>query len=206
VSVAVTPAPWSFSAAAVLEPWKRRALGELPTEARWTVGPTPSEQKLWAALEAWNIGWCREYATGPYRLDFYLPSCQLAVEVDGSSHGGPVRKRQDDARDAWHLARGIRTLRVTAAEVMSDVRGVLQIIDTRMAEPLQAAEAVAFAQAPASPSGETPVAPAAVVAMDLTSAGEAADKEIESYAGVACATILPGMTSSGRWSRFTSRF
>ncbi|MFN2538014.1 MAG: endonuclease domain-containing protein [Mycobacteriales bacterium] len=205
VAVAVAPAPWSLSGAAVLEPWKLRVRGELPLEPRWSGGPTPSEQRLWAQLEAWDIGWCREYATGPYRLDFYLPTCQLAVEVDGSSHDGPVRKRQDQARDAWHLARGIRTQRVTAAEVMTDVHGVLQIIASRMAEPLPSATDVSWAAASTSPSGETPVVPAAVTAMDLPTASEVADKEIEAFARVACVTILPVLAPGGRWRSLISR-
>lgn len=80
---------------------------------------------LWEALDAHGQGWLREHVTGPYRLDFYLPSVRLAVEVDGASHQGRVRFEKDALRDAWHAGRGITTRRFSADEVERDLPWVL---------------------------------------------------------------------------------
>ncbi|MGB8651969.1 MAG: DUF559 domain-containing protein [Mycobacteriales bacterium] len=95
----------------LLDPWRirlrleRRGELQAPPPRR----PTASEVRLWEALDALEVGWCREYATGPYRLDFYLPSSALAVEVDGPSHWGRQAAERDQLRDQWHQLRGIRT-------------------------------------------------------------------------------------------------
>jgi very-short-patch-repair endonuclease len=93
---------------------------------------TPSERRLWRALEGRAPGWVREYDSGPYRLDFYCPHLRLAVEVDGGSHYGKERAAYDGRRDLWHMRRDIATMRVSAEHVMRDLPGVVQLIDERV--------------------------------------------------------------------------
>lgn len=50
----------------------------------------------------------RQYAIGPYLLDFYCPAAKLGIEVDGPLHD-PVK---DDARDAYLRRLGIETFRI----------------------------------------------------------------------------------------------
>jgi very-short-patch-repair endonuclease len=49
----------------------------------------------------------------------------LAIEVDGYSHGTGDRPQRDEKRDAWLAARGIRTLRLRAQLVLSDMNVAL---------------------------------------------------------------------------------
>lgn len=129
----------------VLDPWRVRhrldLLGQLEPEPPH--GPTRSETMLWAALDAQGQGWLREHVTGHYRLDFYLPSARLAVEVDGASHRGRARFEKDALRDAWHEGRGITTRRFSADEVERDLPWVLDEVRqhvTRLTAPSAVAE------------------------------------------------------------------
>lgn len=181
----------SLSGAAVLEPWRRRALGELPLGRGARSAPTASERHLWQALQGQQRGWLREYATGRYRLDFYLPSHRLAVEVDGSSHDGPVRKAADDQRDAWHRERlGVATLRVTVDEVLRDREGVLWLIEQRLAS-LEQWDVRQVEQHVLAGSGESPVAEGEVGAEPLALANERLEAEIQELMVRACVTVLP---------------
>ena len=47
-------------------------------------------------------------------------SLQLAIEVDGSSHGNDERAGHDVRRDAWLKAQGVRVVRVPATWVLKD--------------------------------------------------------------------------------------
>lgn len=126
-----------LTGSALLDPWRIRhrltLLGLVATEPRRS-SVTPSEGLLWAALEPRAEGWQREYATGPYRLDFYCPEHLLAVEVDGGSHRGQQNAAKDALRDEWHARKGITTRRFSAAEVESDVQAVCREIDRWIAE------------------------------------------------------------------------
>jgi very-short-patch-repair endonuclease len=194
---------WSLSAAAVLEPWRRRARGEFPIEPRLRPGPTDSELVLWAALRERREGWCREYATGRYRLDFYLPKYKLAIEVDGSSHDGPVRKAADDQRDAWHQARlGIVTVRYNAAEVMRDCQGVIADVERRLAALTVTTSGEA--QSPTSDSLELPVVVAEAEFESLARANENAEGEITGFVAQASITILPIFEQRSTFARLLS--
>ena len=76
-------------------------------------------------------------------LDFYVAAARLAIEVDGSAHDLGDRPAADAERDQWLLAKGVRTLRVSAADVLSDVDAVVRLIGQRCATtppPLGCAE------------------------------------------------------------------
>ena len=91
---------------------------------------SPAEVRLWLALRAEPGGhrFRRQHAAGPYRLNFYCATARLCVEVDGEAHGFGTRPERDAARDMWLAGRGVRTLRVPAAEVFADVGGVVRHI------------------------------------------------------------------------------
>jgi very-short-patch-repair endonuclease len=185
-----SPTAWSLSGAALLEPWRERARNgqAAPSE---TPSATRSERQLWAALSQLGAGWMREYSTGRYRLDFFLPSAGLAVEVDGGSHFGPVARASDEVRDLWHAERGIETMRVAAEHVERDAPGVVEEIERRVQLRLGAA-APAFEDARLSYTGELVVEPTEPEAEDLTRASDDAESEIESFAVAApCETVLP---------------
>jgi very-short-patch-repair endonuclease len=109
---------WGISAARLQELHARaRAMRNNPTEP---------EKRLWRALSNGQLGakFRRQAAIPPYIADFLCPSAKLIVEVDGDTHDVP-----GDARRDARLARlGYRVVRVTNADVMTNIDGVLAFI------------------------------------------------------------------------------
>jgi len=95
--------------------------------------PTLSEAKLWAALSGNKLGvaFRRQVPLGHgFIVDFLAPSLKLVVEADGSAH---EHRRGADARRDEKLRRlGYRVLRVDAAEVVCDLRIVVQGIQAAL--------------------------------------------------------------------------
>jgi very-short-patch-repair endonuclease len=96
---------------------------------------SPPEVRLWTLLrrKALGVKFRHQHPIGPYSLDFYAPALKLCIEVDGSSHDMGNNPARDEHRDAWVLARRIRTLRIPAAEVMGNLEGVYRLIESECA-------------------------------------------------------------------------
>ena len=89
------------------------------------------EVLLWSELRGGRLDglkFRRQHPIGPYVLDFYCPSEHLAVEIDGWSHAAEERPEQDEIRDMRLAERGVRTLRIPAAEVLRSVDDTLSTI------------------------------------------------------------------------------
>lgn len=71
-----------------------------------------------------------QHPAGPYSLDFYCPEVDLAIEVDGEAHARGDQPERDAERDAWLGMRGVRILRIPAAEVLRDLDAVMRHIVT----------------------------------------------------------------------------
>jgi very-short-patch-repair endonuclease len=79
------------------------------------------EVLLWQALRKGQLAglrFRRQHPLGPYILDFYYPSIRLAVEVDGFAHDSAAQVRHDEQRDGFLQRRGIKVLRVVAADLL----------------------------------------------------------------------------------------
>jgi very-short-patch-repair endonuclease len=100
---------------------KRRTLRRTAPEA---------ERKLWQALRDGGVGtkFRRQYSVDGCVLDFYAPQSKLAVEVDGDSHFTPEAMAYAAERTRHLASFGIEVLRVTNAEVCSNLDGVLSAI------------------------------------------------------------------------------
>ncbi len=101
----------------------------LPYARRMRRDPTPAERKLWQALrkrQAAGLKFRRQMPLGPFIADFYCPAERLVVELDGISH---IDSQADAARDAWMQQRGIRVVRFTNQEVLTNVEGICLAID-----------------------------------------------------------------------------
>jgi very-short-patch-repair endonuclease len=86
---------------------------------------TLPEVLLWQALRRKALGGLRfrkQHAMSRSVLDFYLPSARLAIEVDGQAHDMGDNPRRDACRDAWLAGRGVKVLRVLAADVLDKNR------------------------------------------------------------------------------------
>ncbi|MDK2769002.1 MAG: endonuclease domain-containing protein [Sphingomonas sp.] len=87
---------------------------------------------LWRELKKrpGNLRFRHQHPAGPYVLDFFCPRFRLAVEVDGEAHEYGNRPQSDEARDGWLMTQGVRTVRIPAQEVLSNLEGVIQHIVT----------------------------------------------------------------------------
>lgn len=91
---------------------------------------TDAERKLWYEyLRPCPYKFTRQKIVGPYILDFYCASTQLAVEIDGSQHYEPQGQQQDAARTAYLQAFGISVLRFSNRDVLLNLEGVATEIE-----------------------------------------------------------------------------
>jgi very-short-patch-repair endonuclease len=77
---------------------------------------------LWKQLQRRQVEglhFRRQHAIGRYVLDFFCASARLAVEVDGVVHRDASQEAKDRVRDRWLGDRGIRVLRISAADVLN---------------------------------------------------------------------------------------
>jgi len=97
--------------------------------------PTPEEAEMWQYLRAWKRmhKFRRQHPIGRFILDFYCPEKRLAVEVDGPIH--EEQRGRDAERDAYLAAAGIRVIRVTNGEVLSQMEATLKRIREALHAP-----------------------------------------------------------------------
>jgi very-short-patch-repair endonuclease len=97
---------------------------------------TLPEVLLWQRLraKAFDVKFRRQHPIGPYIVDFFAAERALIVEVDGASHDA----RQDyNARHSAYLAnKGLRVVRIAAADVLRDPDGAAASIAALAAPPL----------------------------------------------------------------------
>jgi len=82
----------------------------------------------------------RQYAMGPFILDFYCPSARLAVEIDGATHWQDDQAAYDRRRDLWLARQGVRVVRIGAAEVFARASGVADSVRLTAAAMLAASK------------------------------------------------------------------
>ena len=102
---------------------------QLPRKLR--ADQTFAEQTLWRHIRNRAISGAkfrRQQAVGPYVLDFYCHEHALVVEVDGSQHFEEPVASEDEARTRWLEAAGLRVLRFTNREVLTETEAVLETI------------------------------------------------------------------------------
>ena len=89
--------------------------------------PTEPEKRVWRILSGSQMAghkFRRQAVLPPFIADFLCPRAGLIVEVDGDTHD----ERKDRLRDDVLAARGFRVVRVTNADVMGNMDGVLAVI------------------------------------------------------------------------------
>lgn len=93
------------------------------------------ERLLWNELrkKATGLRFRRQHPAGQYVLDFYCDAAKLCVEIDGLHHDFTAAR--DCARDRWLAGRGVRTLRISASDVLGNLEGVLQHIANEASSP-----------------------------------------------------------------------
>lgn len=82
---------------------------------------TSAEAVLWSLLKNKQLDglkFRRQQSVGPYVVDFYCPTLQLAVELDGAVHDNPQSEEYDEARTKYLMQNGdITVLRFENKEV-----------------------------------------------------------------------------------------
>ena len=92
---------------------------------------TDTERLLWHHIRDRQLDGAkfrRQHAIGPYILDFYCPERQLAVELDGGQHLTNVGIEADARRTRELEQCGVRVLRFTNAEVLTELAAVLDLL------------------------------------------------------------------------------
>ncbi|MES2722996.1 MAG: endonuclease domain-containing protein [Pseudomonadota bacterium] len=92
---------------------------------------SPPERILWNALSGRKMDgfkFRRQHPLEPYVLDFYCPEKELCIEVDGWGHNMGDQPERDVRRDAFLKKNGIRTLRISASDISTDMDAVLYTI------------------------------------------------------------------------------
>jgi very-short-patch-repair endonuclease len=99
---------------------------------------TPAERKLWQCLRASQLQgfkFRRQVWLGPFIADFFCAEAKLVVEVDGDTHGSQLN--YDQQRTDWLRREGFDLVRVTNADVMQNIDGVLEHIASYLPSPSQ---------------------------------------------------------------------
>lgn len=93
---------------------------------------TPAEKVLWDRLQE-RSGWHSQMCVAGYIPDFFNPHIPMVIEVDGSIHDTPTKRKKDETKD-WKFRRlfGITVLRFRNEQVLYDVESVLREIDSRI--------------------------------------------------------------------------
>ena len=101
-----------------------KTLTEFSKELRKNM--TPEEKRLWYDfLKYLPMTVKRQYVVVNYILDFFIPTANIAIELDGSQHGEPEARKADQERDSDLLSMGIKTLRYTNIDINKNFDGVI---------------------------------------------------------------------------------
>jgi UDP-N-acetylmuramoylalanine-D-glutamate ligase/very-short-patch-repair endonuclease len=172
----------------------------VPYARRMRRDPTPAERKLWQALrkrQAAGLKFRRQTPLGPFIVDLYCSSSRLVVELDGISH---IDSQIDPARDAWMQSQGIRILRYSNHEVLSNCEGVCLAIEqiarsTPPPNPLPQGEGESSSSSPLPHSLAHILADAPALPGTHNAQNAAAAYAIARFLGVPHDTIAHAMTT-----------
>jgi very-short-patch-repair endonuclease len=93
---------------------------------------TRAELALWRRLRDRQLEGCkfvRQEPIGPYVADFVCRERRLVIEVDGGQHADSLA---DNRREATMRDFGYQTIRVWNNEVLGNIDGVLQMLQSEL--------------------------------------------------------------------------
>ncbi|OGO07733.1 MAG: hypothetical protein A2Y92_06030 [Chloroflexi bacterium RBG_13_57_8] len=96
---------------------------------------TAAETFLWSKIRMKQMRghwFYRQKSVGEYIADFYCPKSKMVVEVDGRQHFSGDMIEYDKARSEYMAGLGLRVLRFTNLEVLTNIRGVLEKIESEL--------------------------------------------------------------------------
>ena len=92
---------------------------------------TPAEKILWKVLQGKQLDgfkFRRQHSIDRYILDFFCPSANLAIELDGETHYTSEAIEYDQIRDNFLANVGIKVIRYPNNEIFDNLDGVLEDI------------------------------------------------------------------------------
>jgi very-short-patch-repair endonuclease len=92
---------------------------------------TDAEIRLWPALRLRQLNgfqFYRQRIIVNYIVDFYCPKVKLVIEVDGWQHYHGKTKATDLKRDEYLKQIGIKVLRFSDTDVLTNISGVVENI------------------------------------------------------------------------------
>ncbi|MFH1383036.1 MAG: endonuclease domain-containing protein [Chloroflexota bacterium] len=92
---------------------------------------TDAEKCLWMQIRMKQLSGYQFYRQKPiddYIVDFFCPKAKLVIEVDGSQHFSDEMIEYDRIRNKYLSSLGLRVLRFTNADIMTNSEGVLESI------------------------------------------------------------------------------
>jgi very-short-patch-repair endonuclease len=95
---------------------------------------TQEEKILWSCLRQNALGFHfrKQVPFGPYILDFFCVTAQIAVELDGSQHGTSDAEEYDKNRDEYLKSFGITVLRFPNRKTHTNLGEVIDVIKTEI--------------------------------------------------------------------------
>lgn len=103
--------------------------------------PTDAEMQLWNQIRTFRsqgFVFRRQHPIGIFIADFYFHKLKLVIEVDGEIHNSEEAREHDDGRTGDLERSGIRVLRFTNKQVISNqeyVLGQIKIFITEQSSP-----------------------------------------------------------------------
>ena len=97
---------------------------------------TDAETKLWNRIRNRQINgdkFVRQQPIGRYICDFVCRKKLVIVEVDGGQH---LESKSDEVRDRYLRTQGYRVMRFWNNDVLSNIDGVLWVIDEELRNPI----------------------------------------------------------------------
>ena len=95
------------------------------------VNSTPAESALWEELRNKKLKgykFRRQHPVGVFILDFYCHTAKLAIEIDGEYHLEQEQQIYDRARTELLNQAGIKELRFTNQDILTNLSSVLETI------------------------------------------------------------------------------
>ena len=92
---------------------------------------TISERRLWKFLQKSQLDgrkFRRQQSIGNFIVDFYCPSEQLIIEIDGDVHFNPINENYDFERSRYLENLVLKVLRFKNEEIKNDIDLVLEKI------------------------------------------------------------------------------
>jgi very-short-patch-repair endonuclease len=100
---------------------------------------TPAEKALWQRInksQLYGLRFKSQHPIGKFIVDFYCPKLFLVIEIDGEVHNKPEVAERDEGREHELKNYGLKVLRFSNEEVLSNLENVVEKIREVLTTPI----------------------------------------------------------------------